>query len=98
MAKESKLQAEIIRFLKANGAYVIKTKAAPGTPVGCPDIIFLWETQWGAIEVKASPTAPFRVGQEATLKRLKKFNPYVYRAYPDNWPTIRAKLSAEFFV
>lgn len=94
---ESKLQAEIIKWLKSKGAYVIKTKPQPGTPVGCPDIIFLFEGAWGAIECKASKTAKFQPGQKATLERLRDWCPFVYVAYPANWPDIMKDLLDRFF-
>lgn len=94
---EAKLQTKIIKFLKDKGAYVIKTKPQPGTPVGCPDIIFLYEGSWGAIEVKASERAPYRQGQEATLGRFMEWTPFVYTAHPDNWDQIRLELLYRFF-
>lgn len=94
---ETKLQTKIIKFLKDRGAYVIKTKPQPGTPVGCPDIIFLYEGAWGAIEVKASEKAPYRNGQEATLARLGSWSPFVWTAHPANWDEIRAELLYRFF-
>lgn len=94
---ESKLQTKIIKFLKDRGAYVIKTRVQPGTPVGCPDIIFLYEGAWGAIEVKASVRAPYRNGQEATLKHFESWTSFVYMAHPDNWETIKAELQHRFF-
>jgi Holliday junction resolvase len=94
---EAKLQTTIIKFLKAEGAYVIKTKPQPGTPVGCPDIIFLFEGAWGAIEVKASKSSPWQPGQELTLKKLGNWSPFVYKAYPDNWLEIKADLLRRFF-
>lgn len=94
---ETKLQTQIIKFLKAEGAYVIKTKPGMGTPVGCPDIIFLYEGAWGAIEVKASVTSPWRPGQESTLRRLSGWSLFAYKAYPDNWPDIKDDLLRRFF-
>lgn len=94
---EAKLQTKIIKFLKENNAYVVKTKPGPGTPVGAPDVLALFNTEWLAIEVKASRNAPYRVGQEATLKHLKDQNPFVYTAYPENWEQIKKELSNSFF-
>lgn len=94
---ESKLQSKIIKFLKENGAYVIKTKPGAGVPVGCPDVLGLFDTQWLAIEVKASRTSPYRVGQEATLRHLSKWNSWVYTAYPENWEKIKEELLTTFF-
>lgn len=93
---EAKLQKKIIEWLKANGVYVIKTRVLPGVPVGCPDIIGLYRDRHCEIEVKARPNAPYRPGQEATLARLRKHNPYVYTANPENWPAIQIELSSLF--
>jgi Holliday junction resolvase len=97
MAAENKLQTEIIKWLKSKGAYVIKTRPAPGIPVGCPDIIFLFEGAWGAIEVKASKTAKMQSLQPETLIRLSRWSPFVYKCYPENWGGIKAELSSLFF-
>lgn len=94
---EAKLQSEIIKWLKTQGAYVIKTRGGPGVPVGCPDILFVYGQQWGAIEVKASAKAPFRLGQKATLEHLKKWNTLVYVAYPGGWPQIKQELMVRIF-
>lgn len=94
---EAKLQSEIGKFLRGKGAYVIITRPQPGTPTGCLDIIFLYEGAWGSIEVKSSRTAPYQPGQEATLKRFMEWSPFVYKAYPENWPEIKADLLDRFF-
>ena len=94
---EAKLQSQIIKWLKDRGAYVIKTRPGPGIPVGCPDIIFLYEGAWGAIEVKASKKAKWRVGQEATLKRLENWSPFVWKVWPENWLDTQKVLLSQFF-
>lgn len=94
---ESKLQTEIIKWLKDRGAYVVKTRAWPGTPTGCPDVLALYEGAWLAIEVKRSAKAVYGVGQEATLARLAGWSPFVYTAFPENWPLIKAELQNNFF-
>lgn len=94
---ESRLQHLIIGFLKDKGAYVIKTKPQPGIPVGCPDVIALYLDQWLAIEVKKDPKAPDRPGQKPTREFLRKNNYFVYRADPENWPTIKTELDDKFF-
>lgn len=94
---EAKLQTQIIKWLKSKGAYVIKTKPGPGTPVGCPDIIFLFEGAWGALEVKASKSAKWQTGQEATLNRLGGWSPFVWKVYPENWLDIQKILLRQFF-
>jgi Holliday junction resolvase len=97
MAAESKLQSEIIAWLKINGVYVIKTRPGAGTPVGCPDIIGLYHQRWIAIEVKASDKAPFQAGQKYTLQLLKEGNSFVYVVCPENWELVKEELTAGFF-
>lgn len=95
--RESKLQSQIIKFLKSKGAYVIKTKPGPGVPVGCLDIVFLYEGAWGVIEVKADESSRYQPGQEATIARLSAWSPFVYTAHPGNWPQIEKELLLLFF-
>lgn len=94
---EGKLQSQIIKWLKMKGAYVIKTKSGPGTPVGCPDILFLFEGAWGVIEVKAARNSKYQTGQRFTLDRLSKWSPFVYTTYPENWLEIQKALLTQFF-
>lgn len=90
---ESELQADIRRYLKKKGCYVLKTRpdARGSTPTGCPDIIFLFEGFWGALEVKASPKAPYRTLQEETLAKLNDWS-WARRVDPTTWPEIKAEL------
>lgn len=98
MAAEGALQKKIIKWLKENGAYVIKTKPQPGTPVGCPDVIALYLDQWAALEVKKAANAKDQPGQKATQAFLRKNNYFVYRVHPDNWPEIKQELADKFFL
>ena len=94
---EKNLQTKIIKFLKSNGAYVIKTRPGPGTPVGCPDIFFVFEGAWGAIECKGSAKAEWQPGQEATLKRLSEWSPFTWKVHPENWVDVQKVLLSQFF-
>jgi Holliday junction resolvase len=94
---ERKLQTEIIKFFREHGAYVIKTRPGPGTPVGCPDVVALYRWKHAEVEVKAAPKSPYQTGQEETLKRLRRGNEFVYRADPETWPGIKAELLEKFF-
>lgn len=94
---EKKFQSNIIKWLKDQGAYVVKTRAAPGVPVGCPDILFFYKGRWGAIEVKSSEKAPFQPGQQATLRYLRAGNEFIYVAYPEIIDLIFNELEARFF-
>lgn len=91
------MQSKIVKWLKERGCYVVKTRPGMGTPVGCPDIIFMYDDEWGAIEVKATEKAPYRVGQKETIQRLQNMSPFVYRACPENWADIRMLLEDELF-
>lgn len=94
---EKKLQREIIKWLRGTGAYVIKTRPGMGTPTGCPDIIALYKGKWLVIEVKRDAKAPYGPGQAATLQHLRNWSEFVYTAYPENWPGIKAELLKHFF-
>lgn len=94
MSIETTLQAKIRKYLRDKGCYVIKTRpdARASTPTGCPDIIFMLEGFWGAIEVKASPKAPYKPLQEETLDQLNEWS-WAKRVDPTNWPGIREELN-----
>lgn len=91
MATESYLQGKIVRHLKAKGCYVIKTTPGPGVPLGCPDIIFLKDGFWGALEVKASAKSKFQPLQKETIKLLDEMS-YCRAVWPENWPSIMLEL------
>lgn len=93
---ERKLERQAVQWLKEQGAYVVKL-SGPGVPVGAPDRLVLYEDRWCAIEFKASATATYRPGQRETLDFLRRGNPYVYTAYPENWPQIKQDLMDNFF-
>lgn len=93
---EAKLQKKIIDWLKANGVYIIKTRVLPGVPVGCPDIIGLYQDRWLVIEVKKDAKAPYRPGQAETLEHLRKGNKFVYRVQPENWDEIKSEIATQF--
>jgi hypothetical protein len=67
------------------------TKPQPGIPDGCPDIIFMLEGFWGAIEVKDSPKAKYQPLQEETLDKLDEWS-WAKRVDPTTWPELRAEL------
>lgn len=88
---ESNLQSQIIKFLKGKKCYVIKTKPGLGTPIGCPDIIFLYEGFWGAIEVKSSPTAEYQPLQKETLEKFNSWS-WARKVDPSNWNLVKSEL------
>lgn len=86
MSAEAVLQTKIRTYLKGKGCYVLKTQpdARGGAPTGCPDIFFFKEGFWGAIEIKASPAAPYRPLQLETLLKLNEWS-WARRVDPTNW-------------
>lgn len=88
---ESKLQSDIRRYLKSRGCYVLVTGPQPGIPDGCPDIIFMLEGFWGAIEVKKDPKAPYQPLQKETLLKLDEWS-WAKRVDPTNWPSTKEEL------
>jgi Holliday junction resolvase len=94
---EKKLEREAVKWLKDQGAYVIKNRAGPGVPTACPDRTILYRDKWAIIEFKASESAPYRPGQKETLEFLGRHNRFVYTAYPENWPSVKSHLLSNFF-
>lgn len=91
MSVESRLQSQIRKYLKNKGCYVLVISGVPGIPDGCSDILFLLEGFWGAIEVKASPSAPYRPLQKETLEKFNDWS-WARRVDPTTWPAIREEL------
>lgn len=88
---ESKLQSEVIKYLKGRGCYVIKTKPGSGIPVGCPDIIFMLEGFWGSLEVKGNLKSKYQPLQKETLEKLDDWS-WAKRVDSSNWPEIKQEL------
>lgn len=91
MAAEARVQAKLIKYLKGKGCYVIKTKPGPGTPVGCPDVLALFEGWWGAFEIKSRAKAPFKPLQKETLEILGEWST-VWIVHPENYEKVIADL------
>jgi len=89
--KESQLQAQVIKYLKHKGCYVIKTSPGAGTPAGCPDIIALLEGCWMAIECKASSRSKYQPLQRETLDKLDQWG-WAKTVHPQNWGEIKEEL------
>lgn len=90
---EKKVQDRLIKFLKKKKCYVIKTKPGPGTPVGCPDVIALYEGWWGAFECKASAKSPFQPLQKETLAKLNDWS-LATVVHPDNIDEVISQLES----
>lgn len=83
MALESKFQARLIRRLEAEfpGAVVIKTD--PNFIQGFPDLLFLQDSFWGALELKRAQNSARQPNQEYWVQRLNLMS-YGRFVYPGN--------------
>lgn len=88
---ESKFQTKVTKYLRSRGCYVIKTRPGPGIPMGCPDVIFMKEGFWGAVECKADKSKGYRPGQKETLEKFADWS-WARRADPDNWEEVKEEL------
>lgn len=88
---EGKLQAEIIKYLRSKGCFVMKLTVVPGVPTGTSDVFFCLEGFYGFIEVKANKKAKFRPLQEEFIDKMCEWS-WAKVAYPENWPEIKQEL------
>lgn len=89
--KEADFQKTIIRWLRSKGCMVLKYQQNATTRAGIPDIIFLKEGFWGAIEVKKSKTAKYRPGQKEMVTKMNEMS-WAKIVYPENWAETRKEL------
>lgn len=102
MARESKFQSDVIKWLRSKGCFVIVTSAVAGIPTGTPDVLALIPGGgWAALEVK--PKNPYKKDgtalkgafqplQQATVAKLDKLY-YSRVVYPEIWSEIRGELT-----
>lgn len=86
---EKKLQREIINFLKAKGAYVLKNDATYRQ--GVPDLSFWHPDLNGFIEVKANHNSPYEPLQKPVIAKLKAMDIFCEVIHSDNWLEWQAK-------
>ncbi len=91
MGKEADFQAKVIKYLRSQGCIVYKMQQNATTRIATPDVLFLKEGFWGAIECKASKNAKFQPGQKEMVKKLDGWS-WAKVAYPENWADIKAEL------
>lgn len=88
---EKKLQREIISFLLAKGAYVLKNDATYRQ--GVPDLSFWHPDLSGFIEVKADKDSSFQSLQKQTIAKLNDMGIFCIIISSDNWADWREKFS-----
>lgn len=91
MAKESDFQSKVLKYLRSKGCIAYKMQQNATTRIATPDVMFIKEGFWGAIECKASKTAKFQPGQKDMVKKLDEWS-WAKVAYPENWTEIKAEL------
>lgn len=91
MATEARTQEKLIRYLKKKGCYVLKPKPGPGVPVGCPDVLALFEGFWAAFEVKATPHSKLQPLQVETLLKFEEWS-FARIVTPSNIDDVVAEL------
>ncbi len=88
---ESKFQSEVLKYLRHKGCIALKQQMNATTRAGTPDIIFMKEGFWGAIECKASKNAKFRPNQKEMIEKMNEWS-WAVVAYPENWGKIKEEL------
>ncbi len=78
---EQKLQAKIIKYMTAKGAYVVKVITA--SKAGIPDILICYEGKFYGIEVKVGKNKVSGL-QIANLKRIQECGGVAILAYSLN--------------
>lgn len=86
---EKKLQREIIKFLQAKGAYVLKNDATYRQ--GVPDLAFWHPDLNGFIECKAYENSPYQPLQKPTMDKLQDMGLFCEVIHNDNWAEWQAK-------
>lgn len=87
---ETRLQAQVIKWLRLNGFYVIKCQVPPA-PMGCPDIFAVYEGWWLALEIKSSKSSHKQPLQAETVAKLDDWS-YCKFVHVGNWPEIKAEI------
>lgn len=89
---EKDFQAKIVKWLKAKGCIVLKYQQNATTIASIPDVVFLKDGFWGAIEVKKSKTAKYRPGQKEMVAKLDAMS-WAKVVYPECWGEVQDELT-----
>ena len=88
---EKDFQAKVVKWLKAQHCIVLKYQQNATTRASIPDILFLKEGFWGAIECKKSKTAKYRPGQKEMVAKMDEMS-WARVVFPENWSEIKGEL------
>lgn len=91
---ERHLQQRVSKWFRERGHIVLKTSPGVLNPVGIPDLLVLANSQWFALEIKASKASPFQPLQREQIALLQRRNPHhVFVVHPDNWEVVSKKIT-----
>ena len=91
MAREADFQSKVLKYLRSKGCIAYKMQQNATTRIATPDVLFIKEGFWGAIECKAGPRAKFQPGQKEMVAKLDGWS-WARVAYPQNWDIIKSEL------
>ena len=90
--KEVNFQADVIKWLKKQGCFVMKVQAGPGVPSGTSDVFFCKEGFYGWLECKQSKSAKKQPGQEPFVKKMDEWS-YARFVWPGpRWTEVKKEL------
>lgn len=91
MVKEKDFQAQVIKWLKAQGCLVLKYEANATTRVGIADVFFCKEGFYGFLECKKAKNSTIRPGQKEFIAKVDAWS-YGKIVYPENWAETKKEL------
>lgn len=92
---ESNFQKKVKEIFYEHFPHGIMLKMDPSQNQGFPDLLFLVNGRWGALEVKRSEKAPRRPNQEFWVETLNGLS-YASFIYPENMEEVFDELDREF--
>jgi len=91
MAREADFQSKVIKYLRSKGCIVYKMQQNATTKAATPDIFFLHEGFWGAIECKATKSSKYQPGQKEMVEKLNEWS-WAKVVWPENWVDVKEEL------
>ena len=81
--RENKFQSQLIKEIKSRFPGCMVLKNDPDYIQGIPDLLILYNTRWGALEVKQSARAGHRPNQNYYVEKMNDMS-YASFIYPEN--------------
>lgn len=92
MVKEADFQSKVIKWLRSQKCIVFKMQQNATTRIATPDILFLKDGFWGAIECKKSKNAKFQPGQKEMVAKMNEMS-WAKAVWPENWEETKEELN-----